>query len=36
MVWREDVRWWVIGAVSEQLLNEGHIPGGVCVQQWIR
>ncbi len=29
MVWREDVRWWVIGAVSEQLLNEGHIPGGV-------
>src|SRR5271166_732873 len=25
MVWREGVRWWVIGAVSERLLNEGHI-----------
>jgi hypothetical protein len=28
-LWREEARWWVIGAVSEQLLNEGHIPGGV-------
>ena len=32
MVWREEVRWWVIGAVSQRLLNEGHIPGGVATQ----
>jgi hypothetical protein len=31
ILWREEARWWVIGAVSEQLLDEGHIPGGVSI-----
>lgn len=31
MVWREEARWWVVGAVSERLLDEGHIPGGVSI-----
>jgi len=31
MLWRKEARWWVIGTVSQQLLDEGHIPGGVWI-----
>ncbi|MEO7001623.1 MAG: hypothetical protein ABI068_07455 [Ktedonobacterales bacterium] len=30
-VWQDDARWWVIGAVAQKLIDEGHIPGGVVV-----
>jgi len=30
-VWQDDARWWVVGAVAQKLVDEGHIPGGVVV-----
>lgn len=27
--WREGPRWWVFGMISDQLVDQGHVPGGV-------
>ena len=29
--WREGPRWWIFGMISDALVDQGHVPGGVIV-----